>query len=236
MKIVNNEKIISRNKKISRVVLFASLGLLVAAFLWSLNDPDTKKSTLAYLILIPAYLLIQVSIYLSNRWGREPRPDQIISSQLKGLNNKYLLINYYVSIPHLLIGPAGMIIINPFHQSGVITYDQRKNRFHQKGGANFLAKTFGQESIPNIIKNSASLEKDFKTFLDRNGFNTNIPLKVINIFHSEEAEIQTKNAPVTVIHARKLKDFVRREAKTNKFDLSEIDKVSKHILDKVISS
>jgi hypothetical protein len=232
MRILNNEKLIKRNKIISRIVLISSLGLLAAGFFWSLGNPDSVSGSFTNFILIPAYLLVQISIYLSNRWGREPRPDQIIAAQLKGLNNEYSLINYYAGVPHLLIGPAGMKIINPYHQSGKITFDEKKNRFKQKGGANFLAKIFGQENIPNIIRDSSRLKKDLSVYLEEGKIQTKISMDVINFFHSEKAEIVVQNSPVSVIHARKLKDTIRKEAKLHKIDQSDLVKLLADISEK----
>jgi len=232
MKIVNNDKLIKRNKKISQIVLISSLGLLAAGFFWSLGNPDSVSGAFSYIILIPAYLLVQISIYLSTKWGREPRPDQIIEAQLKGLNNEYILINYYAGVPHLLIGPAGLLIINPYHQEGEITFDQKKNRFVQKGGANFLAKIFGQESIPNILKDTSRLKNDLSSFLAESEIHTDVPVNVINIFHSEKSEIRVKNSPVSIIHARKLKDTIRKEAKKQKIDKSVLVKMIEEISEK----
>jgi len=232
MKIANNDKLIKRNKKISRIVLISSLGLLAAGFLWSIGNPDSVSESFSYIVLIPAYLLVQISIYLSSKWGKEPRPDQIIEAHLKGLNNEYFLINYYAGVPHLLIGPAGLQIINPYHHEGEITFNQEKNRFVQKGGPNFLAKIFGQESIPNILKDTSRLKNDLSSFLEKSEIHTDIPSNVINIFHSEKSEIRVKNSPVSIIHARKLKDTIRKEAKKQKIEKSVLIKLIGEISEK----
>ena len=78
MKIVNNEILISRNKKISQIILYAALGLLVIGIIWSVSNPTSNQVTFSYIILIPAFILVQISIYMTNRWGRSPRPDEIL--------------------------------------------------------------------------------------------------------------------------------------------------------------
>ena len=139
MKIYNNQKLIKKKKTISQVVLYFSMGLLTLGFLWSLNDKNSNLS-LAYLILIPAYLLVQVSIYLANKWGRSPRPDEIVAAALKGMNNQYVLYNYMTDLPHVLVGPAGVFLILTYYQSGVISYNPDKKRYEQKNGPKFFAK------------------------------------------------------------------------------------------------
>ena len=93
MKLSVNNKLIERNKKIAQTILYVSLALLIIGFIWTLRNEEPSKSLVGYLILIPAFLLVQVSIYMANRWGKSPRPDEIVVSALKGLDNQYTLYN-----------------------------------------------------------------------------------------------------------------------------------------------
>jgi hypothetical protein len=215
MKISNNYPLIQKNKKISQTVLYASLALLVIGLVWSFTGADITQYTMAYIILIPAYLLVQVSIYLANKWGRSPRPDEIIEQSLKGLNDQYTLYNYNTGVPHLLVGPAGIWIIKPYYQFGTISYNSDKNRFEQKGGANFIAKLFGQEGLTDILRESKNALRGFDAFNQKAKINLDIKPKIVNIFYSEKAEVLAKNAPEATIHSSKLKDLVRSQAKTS---------------------
>jgi hypothetical protein len=215
MKLSNNYPLIERNKKISQIVLYASLILLIIGLIWSFTGAERTQYTVAYLVLIPAYVLVQISIYLANRWGRTPRPDEIIESSLKGLNDQYTLYNYNTGVPHLLVGPAGVWIIKPYYHYGTITYDSNKNRYVQKGGANFIAKLFGQESIPNIERESKIELNDFEAYLKKNKIKIDIEPKIVNIFFSEKAIVNSKNSPEVTITTDKLKDMIRGQAKSN---------------------
>ena len=236
MKVIRNDKLIARNKKISQIVLFSSLGFIALGIFWSLRNPQSKTGSLSYLVLIPAYILVQISIYLSNRWGRSPRPDEIVTNSLKGLNNEYTLFIYQTDVPHLLLGPAGLIIINPYHQSGEVTFDQEKGKFKQKGGANFITKLFGQENIPNIVRESIQLNEDFSKYLKKIKISSEVSLEIINIFHSIEAEVHAENAPYKTIHARKLKVFIRKKAKSTRLNKEVLESSRKKILKYIKSS
>jgi len=142
MKLSINYKLIERNKKIAQITLFASLALLTIGFIWTLRNSEPSKSLIGYMILIPAYLLVQISIFMANRWGKSPRPDEIVVQALKGLDNRYTLYNFTTGVPHLLIGPIGIWIINPYHHKGKISYNLEKNRYLQKGGGKFHCKIF----------------------------------------------------------------------------------------------
>ena len=229
MKVVNNNKLIKRNKKISQAVLYLSLALLVLGLIWSLTSPDVTQMQFAYLILIPAYILVQVSIYMANRWGRSPRPDEIVAQSLIGLPDQYTLYNYSAGVPHLLVGPAGLWIIKPYYHSGEIFYDPQKNRFKQKGGPFFLAKLFAQESIPDILGESRTLLRQFNTFVKKNGLDIDIQPSVANIFYSEKANVNGRYAPEPTMHAEKLKEFIRRQAKQKTLSPETIKKITSQL-------
>lgn len=231
MKISNNNRLIQRNKRISQIVLYSALALLVIGLIWSFTGADRTQYTIAYIILIPAYILVQISIYLANKWGRSPRPDEIIGLSLKGLNDQYTLYNYNTGVPHLLVGPAGVWIINPYHQIGTITYNSGKNRYEQKGGANFIAKLFGQESLSNIEKESKIARRVFEDYKKKNNISFDVEPKIINIFFSEKADVNAKNAPEITIHSDKLKEMFRSQAKLNLLRDEKINQIRSQLPD-----
>jgi hypothetical protein len=229
MKISINNKLINRNKKLAQITLYGSLGLLAIGFIWTLRNPEPSKSLFGYLILVPAYLLVQVSIYMANRWGKSPRPDEIVAQALKGLDDKFTLYSYTTDIPHLLVGPIGAWIINPYHQSGEISYDSDKKEYKQKGGANFISKYFSQEGLPNITKDVEGLKKDYFTYLEKNSIQFDEDPEVINIFHSNKTVLKTNNAPEINLKSEKLKDYVRKYVKSTRIPLEKIEKLQNHL-------
>jgi flagellar biosynthesis protein FliQ len=231
MRISNNTKLINRNKRISQIVLYLSLALLVVGLLWSLTSPTVTQTQFSYLVLIPAYILVQVSIFLANRWSRSPRPDEIVAQSLKGLPDQYSLYNYYAGVNHLLVGPAGLWIIKPYYHSGEIAYDSEKNRFRQKGGPFIISKLFGQESLPDISHESKIAKGQFEKFIKKNDLKIDIDPKIVNIFYSEKADLNTRNAPEPTMPADKLKDFIRGQAKQNSYRNEEIEKITNQLPD-----
>jgi len=225
MKLITNHKLIKKNKRISQIVLYIALALLLIGFLVTINNKDLSQTLYAYLILIPAYILVQISIYMANRWGRSPRPDEIVQQSLKGLDDRFILYTYTTKIPFLLIGPAGLLIIKPYHQSGTITYNTDKQKFEQKKGGNFLTRLFGQEGIPDIFKESNYYLQQFDKYKSDLKLDFEIKPKVVNIFYSEKADIQARNAPEATIHADRLKDFIRQQSKPAVLSEDEVKKI-----------
>ena len=122
-------------------------------------------------------------------------------------------------------------IIKPYHQFGTISFNSNKNRYEQKGGANFIAKLFGQEGLTDILRESKNALRDFDIFNKKKNINFDIKPKIVNIFYSEKAEVLAKNAPEATIHSKKLKDMVRSQAKVSPLKDDKINQIRQQLPD-----
>ncbi|MDK2980081.1 MAG: hypothetical protein PWQ55_428 [Chloroflexota bacterium] len=226
MKIYNNHKLIKKRKTFSQIILYFSMAMLTLGFLWSLSDSNKSNMTYAYLILIPAYLLVQVSIFMANKWGRSPRPDEVIAASMKGLNNQYTLYNYMTGVPHLLVGPAGLYLFLPYYQAGIVSYNPDKKRYEQKKGPGFFAKTFAQEGLPNISKEDADLLKEYRSYVAKNNLKIELEPQIVNLFYSEKITLHTDNAPDINLTPDKVKDFLRQNAKKTSISDEDIKQIT----------
>ena len=67
-----------------------------------------------------------------------PRVDERLTAALKGLTKDYTLYHFLTPVNHLLVGPAGVWIIEAYYQRGNIVYEG--NKWKQKGGGLLLRK------------------------------------------------------------------------------------------------
>jgi len=215
MKIVTNRKYIRRNKKIGQYTTIASLAILVIGFIISLDTSNPSLFTWSLLALIVGFILSQVGIYFGNRWGRSPRPDEVLATGLKGLEDKYVLYNYMTVTPHLLVGPAGIWILATFTQRGSISYDADRKRWNQRGG-NFIMKLFGQEGLGRPDQEVYNQYQDLQKFISKEVTIPNLPApQVLMVFLSDKSTVSAPDSPVPALHIEKLKDFIRKQAKEN---------------------
>ncbi|NJC98650.1 MAG: hypothetical protein FIB03_20345, partial [Anaerolineae bacterium] len=145
MKIIKNEKRIKLNGQIGQWTSLAALVVLGLGMYISFTRTDLFIYSIAALLL--GFTLTQIGMYLGNRYGRSPRLDERIDAGLKGLQNEFVMYHYMTPASHLLVGPAGVWILMPYHQRGQVTY--KKNRWRMSGGG-FLQsymRIFGQENI-----------------------------------------------------------------------------------------
>jgi len=219
MKIVTNEKLINRNKKIGQITSIASLVVLGGGLYFSFTSTSATSplgayaTTITFGALILGFLLSQVGIFYGNRWGRSPRPDERIIQSLKGLEDKYTFYNYTTNVPHLLVGPSGIWVLIPYSVKGLITYDEKKLRWKQKGG-NLYMKFFAQEGLGRPDLDALGLMKDAEKYIAENLKDLDHPpVQAALVFTNEKVTVDATNAPLPTLAAGKIKDFFRKKAK-----------------------
>jgi hypothetical protein len=212
MKIIKNEKLIKRNSTIGNWTSLAALVVLGVGMYISFTR--TELMVYALISLLAGFTLTQIGMYMGNRYGRSPRPDEKLDAGLKGLPGDYTIYHYTTPASHLLVGPAGIWLLMPYHQRGQVTF--KKKRWQMSGGG-FLQsymRIFGQESLgrPDIeIDNEVS---KLKKHLAKQMEEATIPeIKPLIVFTNDEVDIQADEAPVPTMKLKQIKDYLRQRAK-----------------------
>lgn len=212
MKIIKNEKLIQRNAKIGSWTSLAALVVLGIGMYISLVRQELFIIALVALLL--GFTLTQIGMYMGNRFSRKPRPDEKLDAGLKGLPGDFTIYHYTTPVSHLLVGPAGVWLLMPYHQRGKVTY--QKNRWRISGGG-FLQsymRIFGQESLgrPEIeIENET---RSLRKYLAKQMDESDIPeIRPLMVFTSEAVEIDGEAASIPAMRLKQIKDFIRQKAK-----------------------
>jgi len=213
MNIISNEKLIRRNNRIGLVATFG--GLIILGLGMYITLAVQQYASFSLLFLLVGYILSQVGIYYSNRFGKSPRPDEMLNTSLKGLDSKYTVYHYSSPVSHLLVGPAGIWILLPHHQKGVITYSN--GRWKQKGG-NWYLKIFAQEGLGRPeVEVSSQIQSMQKFLKEKLGEENEIPqIQSALVFTNPKVEISIpddETPPAETIQLSKLKDVVRKSSK-----------------------
>lgn len=224
MRIVKNERLIKRNATIGRYTSLAALVVLGFGMYISISRQDLFIYAIVALVL--GFVMTQIGMFFSTRWGRSPRPDEQLDSALKGLPGDTVLYHYVTPVPHLLVGPAGLWILQTYHQKGKLTY--ARNRWRLSGGGFMQAymSIFGQEGIgrPEIdLPNEANA---LKKHLAKHMEEQEIPeIQSALILTSDQAEIEAADAPMPALKIKQLKEFLRQRAKERSVSLPALDQV-----------
>lgn len=226
MRIIKNEKLIKRNQTIGNWTSLAAIVILGVGMYISFTRTELITYTLIALVL--GFTLTQIGMYLGNKFGRSPRPDEKLDAGLKGLPNEFTLYHYSSPVSHLLVGPAGVWVLKPYHQRGQVTF--RKNRWRIGGGGFFQSymRIFGQESLgrPDVeIENEIdSLRRSLLKHMDE----SDLPeINALMIFTNENVELDDDAlaAPVRALKLKQLKEFIRQRAKEKRIPADRLNEL-----------
>lgn len=212
MKIIKNEKLIKRNGKIGQWTSLGALAVLGLGMYISFTRTDLFVYSIAALLV--GFTLTQIGMYMGNRYGRSPRLDEKLDAGLKGLQNEFVIYHYMTPASHLLVGPAGIWILMPYHQRGQVVY--RKNRWRLSGGGFLQAymRIFGQENLGRPDLEIDGEIKAIKKYLAKQMDELEIPeVRALMVFTNENVEIEAGDAPVSALKLKEIKEFFRKKAK-----------------------
>jgi hypothetical protein len=216
MKIIKNEKLIERNGKIGNWTSLAALAVLGVGMYISIVRTDLFIYALVALLV--GFTLTQIGMYMGNRYGRKPRPDEKLDAGLKGCPVNYTMYHYTTPASHLLVGPAGVWLLMPYHQRG-------QGRLQKEPLANewwrvlqSYMRIFGQESLgrPDIeIDNEI---RGLQKYLAKHMDESDVPdIQPLMVFTADDVEIEGEGATIPALKLKQLKDFIRQKAKERKF-------------------
>jgi hypothetical protein len=199
-----NDSKIQRNAKISKYLTYGGLGLMVVSLILSFNQTDLYN--LVFAIFLVAVVLTQVGIVMMNRWGRRPRIDEVLDSNLKGLNSSYAIFHYELGAKYVLSSPAGLFAVLPSLHEGKIEYEDGKWWQRQLRRGRERKKQLKNLPVDAELE-VRSLQKALRKKLQREDFP---PINALIVFLSTEAEVHAEDSSPPGVHIKKLKSYLRK--------------------------
>jgi hypothetical protein len=219
MRVSVNEKFLKRRAQIARYSTLVGLGVLFVGLLLSFNQQYYYWSLPA---LIIGFILANLSGFNSNRYVKEPRPDQSLAKALKGFDNTYHLFNYTAPIPHVLVTPSQVyaLLIKP--QDGVIR--QTGKRWRRDFNLRRLFLFFGEEGVGNPPHEAIAAADRLESALDE-AFDEEAPsVEPLVVFTNPKAELvmaessEEETDEVPILTGARLKKHIRAQPKGEAFN------------------
>lgn len=211
MVIIRDEVRVRRLKRVGTYLIFISMAILLSGAVVTFMD-NTELFIISFVALPVGFVLSQAAMYLTHRYVRQPRPDEALDEALKKVAKQSRIYHYVLSSPHVLLTPAGVIILITKYQRGKITYD--KGRWRQSG-LNFISRIIGQESIGNPVREAENEIKQLAKYISRNAPTVEeVPIGAVIVFTTKAKEtLNVKMSPIPTMHVSKLKGYFKQQTK-----------------------
>lgn len=226
MKILRNEKLIRRNSRIGGIATLAGLALLVGGMVFTFTIRNPSLIGLSWVFLLSGFIVSQLGVYLGGRYGRSPRPDELLDRALKGLDERYAIFHYTTAVSHLLVGPAGVWILLPRHQGGKITYAKGRWRQTKAGCLQAYLRFFAQEGIGRPDLDIPVETQTLVKYFNKKQAKLEVPpIQAAIIFTNDKAELEVGEAPTPSLPAKELKEFIRKKAKETPLPMTKVKEI-----------
>jgi hypothetical protein len=220
MKIIIDQKSVQRNSTIGKILRWISLGCMLIGLIAVFSEDifsDPTLFTIFFSIMIVGVLLSSVSGYFTSRFGKSPRPDELINKTFKGLDDRFQIFHYRSSIPHLLIGPAGLWSIIPTFIDGEIIYDEKKENWTHKRNS-IVNRLLQKEYFPNPLSEYKHHKKELEKVLkEKINIENNPEFRLLVLLLNKNVSLSgiSEKDNIFIMPYEKVKDRFRKMAKNN---------------------
>lgn len=185
MEVYTNDEFLEKRAKYAKWGSYVGFGALFLGLMTTSRSP-----ILAYLFLVIGLLGASLGSYMTNRYVREPRADQVLANALEQLDKRYALYNYYLSSDHVVASHHGLTIVKPRGQKGEVVYEEEGWR--HKAGWRRLLQLFGE---PTLGKPDKEVEEEvgwLKEWIDE-VMEEDIPVNGVIVFTDPEVRLHVED-------------------------------------------
>lgn len=210
MIILRDEKRIARLGTIAKWSNLVGMGALIGGLILAFTNVKSVSNVVFYqlIALTAGWILSQIGIYLSHRYLRRPRPDEVLDEALKKVAKNGRLYHYLLPVPHVLLTPEGIIIFIAKYQGGDISVTGDK--WKQKGVG--LRKFFGQEGLGDPTREAEARIDIMAKYLHKHAPDAEeVPIGAMIVFTSKGVHnLDVKESRIPAMHYTKVKGFMRQ--------------------------
>ena len=210
MIILRDEKRIARLNMLAKIASYGGMAILLVGLGLAFVTEDFQRVFIFQLMaLFVGWIASQVGIYLTQRYVRSPRPDQVLDEAAKKVSKNGRMYHFLLPAPHTLLTPHGIIVFNPKPHTGKISVSDDK--WHQAGG--FLRRLLGQEPLGNPTLEGERMVEGLANYIRKNAPEVEeVPIGAIIVFTTKGAsELDLKESRIPAMHYTKVKGFLRQQ-------------------------
>jgi hypothetical protein len=210
MRIVRNERHIRVRSFIGKNAALVGLGALAIGLILSFIQPDQ-------LLIMTICMLVGVSFSIvggifADRYAGPLAHHDALSGVLKGLDNQYVLVQYMLSVSHVLLEPGGLTALVVRSHGGEVTFQEGGRWKHRQPGKVFR-QIVGQPGVGVPDLEAEHQVKKLKRWLADQLPDTEVPVRAAIVFINPNVQLDADGSPVPAFYGKKVKAWLRGPGK-----------------------
>ena len=209
MRLVRNNGYLKNRRRLARMTAFGGFLMLAASVALTFFIPALFIP--GYVLLIAGFLTFNVGMQQNTKWGRHPRPDEILVESLRRLNDRFTLIQFpdvgKGHPEHVLVYPGGLVVITTREVQGKISVDD--NRWHRTGGRMWALIGISGPQLGNPTADNERDQEALRKILETHELPGGDAIDGIVTFLNPRAVLDVGSTDLSVVTADGLLNAVR---------------------------
>jgi hypothetical protein len=205
MRIIRNERRIRVLSSIGKYATLAGLLALLAGLIISFARPHWFIPMLASITL--GMGLSIVGGFFADRYASPLAHHDALAGVLKGLDNRYVLLQYILPTPHVLLEPGGCTVLVVKAQGGQVTCEDGRWKHRQRG--KFFRQFAGQEGLGAPHIEAEGQVRRLESHLSRHLPDVEVPVRAAIVFVNPDVALDAATSPVPAFYGKKVKAWLR---------------------------
>lgn len=210
MRIVRNERHIRTRSFIGKNAALAGLVVLAVGLILSFVKPD--QLLIMTICMMVGIIFSVVGGIFADRYAGPLAHHDALSDVLKGLDSQYVLVQYMLPVPHVLLEPGGLTALVVRSHGGQVTFQEEGRWKHRQPGKVFR-QMVGQPGVgvPDF-EAKHQVEKLTGWLVDQLP-ETEVPVRAVIVFINPDVRLDAGDSPVPAFYGKKVKAWLRGPGK-----------------------
>ncbi len=243
MHVVVNQRFLDKRTLIMRLGFGVGLGVFAIGVVTTLVMPQLTElvplfwlDVFIYSTLIIGFFAYTTAIQNHRRWVRRPREDEVIATYgLRGLDNRYWLLNYMPKKPgssdmlagHILVGPSGIHTLHVRPQRG--QFVNKGNRWSLKPGLRSFLRSLFEGGVGNPTLDALHEARNVYLHLAAalgEEEARQMPILPVIIFTDPGVQLEVSEPVVPVLRLSELRNYVRKQQKETRLNADQLRRIA----------
>jgi hypothetical protein len=204
MRVTTNTHFIKRRAKFGTYASLGGIAVLAGGMIASFQPRFVWVSLIA---LILGFILAQYGNYNLRRYGRSPRPDQILEESMKGFDDRYHLYSWSLPAPYVLLSPQGLYVFTTRDQAGKIT--ATGSTWKTGFSLSRALMMFSQEGMGNPTQEAQANAGKLTAWIRTKLPETTVAAQPVIVFLDPRAQLDITEPTVPVLDPKGIKKWLR---------------------------
>jgi hypothetical protein len=210
MRIVRNERHIRVRSFIGKNAALVGLGALAIGLILSFIQPD-QLLIMTICMVVGIFFSIVGGIF-ADRYAGPLAHHDALSAVLKGLDNQYVLAQYILPVPHVLLEPGGLTALVVRSHGGQVTFQEEGRWKHRQPGKVFR-QMMGQPGVGVPDLEADHQVEKLKRWLADHLPDAKVPVRAAIVFVNPDVQLDADDSPVPAFYGKKIKAWLRGPGK-----------------------